>query len=613
MSGIAGIVNLDGAPADRDLLWRLTRSIAYRGPDAQDVWVEGSVGFGHTMLRTTLEAEREQQPCTLNGELWITADCRIDAREDLIRELEARGRSDAKTATDPELILHAYAVWDTACLAHLTGDFSFALWDARNRRLFCARDQMGIKLLYYARKAGCFICGNTLNSLRLHPAVSDRLNDLAIGDFLLFGHNQDLATTTFADIQRLPPAHMLVLSGTDVRIERYWTLPVDPPLRLGRLDDYAEQFLHLFRAAVRDRMRTSHVGILMSGGLDSTGIAAIALELSRREKAVDLSAHTLVFDRLIPDQERHFAGMAAAHLGIPIHFHAGDDYGFFESCRNTNRTSPEPGFITDFGASPVNAEMAGIAGESRVALYGEGPDNALYYEWKPYFKYELGKGHAGRVLKDIATFPLLFRQIPFWKRRPRVKHTDPPRREIDPLPPWLDADFAKNLHLAERYADFNRGGSSRDVHPVRPQAYQSLSIALWQFVFEWHDPGITGLPLEVRHPFLDIRVLRFLLAVPVIPWCRDKYLLRRAFKKYLPAGIVARRKTGLAGFPAFERWKEIGLPAVLPAGALSGYVDIGPLETTVIDGQELLGMKLRASALAFFLHGVDRACIIRST
>ena len=385
---------------------------------------------------------------------------------------------------------------------------------------------------------------------------------------------------------------------------------MDPPLRLRRLDDYVDQFLHLFRAAVRDRMRTSHVGILMSGGLDSTGIAAIATELSRREKAVNLSAHTLVFDRLIPDQERHFAGLAAAHLGIPIHFHAGDDYGFFESCRNKNRTSPEPDFITDFGASPVNAEMAGIAAESRVALYGEGPDNALYYEWKPYFKYELGQGHAGRLLKDIATFPLLFRQFPFLKRR-RAKQTDPLFKEIDPLPPWLNADFATKLHLAERYADFNRAGSSKDVHPVRPQAYQSLSIALWQWVLEWHDPGITGLPLEVRHPFLDIRVLRFLLAVPVIPWCRDKYLLRRAFKKYLPPEIVARRKTGLAGFPAFERWKEIGLPADIPAGSLAGYVDTGSLETTAINRQELLGMKLRTSALAFFLQGVDGACIIK--
>ena len=156
MSGIVGILNRDGAPVDRKLLGEMTGFLAFRGPDTQEMWIDGPIGFGHTLLRTTWESGREKQPCTLEGQVWITADVRIDAREDLIRELEAAGRRPAKDATDPELILHAYHAWNEQCLDHFLGDFSFAIWDARTQRLFCARDHFGIKLFYYSQAGGEF-------------------------------------------------------------------------------------------------------------------------------------------------------------------------------------------------------------------------------------------------------------------------------------------------------------------------------------------------------------------------------------------------------------------------------------------------------------------------
>src|SRR5205807_844250 len=173
MSGIVGIINLDGAPVDRQLLRRMTDFLAYRGPDAQNIWSDGPVGFGHTMLRTTFESEREQQPCSLDGRVWITADARIDARDNLIRDLRSKGREIQKSVTDVELILHAYHVWADDCVQYLIGDFSFAIWDGRRHRLFCARDHFGVKLFYYAQVGRSFIFGNTLDCVREHPAVSD--------------------------------------------------------------------------------------------------------------------------------------------------------------------------------------------------------------------------------------------------------------------------------------------------------------------------------------------------------------------------------------------------------------------------------------------------------
>ena len=217
MSGICGIVNLDGAPVDRQLLQKMTALIAFRGPDAQNVWVDGRVGFGHTMLHTTLESEREQQPCSLDGNVWITADARIDGRTELKRTLEAQGRTELPNATDVELILHAYHAWGEDCVKYLIGDFAFAIWDSRQQRLFCARDHFGVKPFFYALMGQCLIFSNTLNCLRGHPAVSDSLNDLAVADFLLFEMNQDPGTTVFADIQRLPPAQRLRCSSDGLK------------------------------------------------------------------------------------------------------------------------------------------------------------------------------------------------------------------------------------------------------------------------------------------------------------------------------------------------------------------------------------------------------------
>src|SRR5712692_8529672 len=130
---------------ERALLQSLVDFLAYRGPDSRECWTNGSIGLGHAMLRTTCESLGERQPANLDGRFWIVADARLDGRTELIGELQRSGRVVRAKAPDSELILHAYATWGTPCVEHLLGDFSFAVWDARNQHLFCARDHFGIK------------------------------------------------------------------------------------------------------------------------------------------------------------------------------------------------------------------------------------------------------------------------------------------------------------------------------------------------------------------------------------------------------------------------------------------------------------------------------------
>src|ERR1700752_670791 len=230
MSGIVGILNRDGVPVERHLISRMTSYLSFRGPDAQHFRIIDNVGLGHAMFGTTCEAVTEQQPLTLDEKIWLTADVRLDARRELIARLEDKLGAPLRTladspraANDAELILHAYEAWREDCVNYLRGDFAFAIWDATQQRLFCARDQLGVRQLYYNYSDDCFVFSNTLNCLRLHPRVSNNLNEQAIDDFLLFGQNQEKEPTTFADIKRLPRAHALSVDVEGVRLREYWT------------------------------------------------------------------------------------------------------------------------------------------------------------------------------------------------------------------------------------------------------------------------------------------------------------------------------------------------------------------------------------------------------
>src|SRR6267143_775625 len=320
MSGIVGIVNLDGSPIDREVLGRMTDFMSFRGPDAQEIWIEGNVGFGHTMLRTTFEAETEKQPLTLDGKVWLTSYARIDGRTELTAELEGKLRrkimmplrsdeqgsfngqgAESRIPNDAELILLAYEAWGEDCVKYLIGDFAFAIWDSCERRLLCARDHIGVKPFYYAHLGSTFIFSNTLNCVRQHPKVSSELNEVAVGDYLLCGNNCEPTTTIFADIVRLPGAHSLNVSTAARSARCYWSLPADFHLSYKDSKDYPEQFRALLSRSVRDRLRTNHVAAEISGGLDSTAVVATAKQLLTGYPSDSITTFCLSYEHLIPD------------------------------------------------------------------------------------------------------------------------------------------------------------------------------------------------------------------------------------------------------------------------------------------------------------------------
>jgi asparagine synthase (glutamine-hydrolysing) len=615
MSGIAGIVNLNQARVERRLLQRLADFLAFRGPDAQETWIDHNFGFAHTSLRTTFESEHEHQPFTLDGKVWIVADARVDARKELIAELAASGRILPPEATDVELILRAYHAWGESCVEHLLGDFAFGIWDSREQCLFCARDHMGVKPFYYAHIGPVVIFSNTLDCVRLHPAVSDRLNDLAVADFLLFEGNQNPATTTLADIQRLAPAHRATWSSAGLKLSRYWTLPIDEPVFYRRADDYVDRFKELLRQAVTDRLRTKRVGILMSGGLDSPTLAATTRDLlCERHGSADLKAFTSV-GSYGPD-ERHYAGLVARRLDIPIQFQVDENKPVDLNWERKRIHTAEPA-TSPWGVPAAEESWREMGTYSRVFFYGEGPDNALRFEWQPYFRYLLRqcRGGAGSVLdhgKDgRATWYARLLQaffsvavhgpIPFWGRIPRkIEKLASGWNYERNFPVYLNPALESRLSLRARWEEFQRPLTS--AHPVRPRGYASMLIPLWQFLFESLDAGWTHSPVEVRHPYVDLRMLRFLLAVPALPWCRCKYLLRRAMRGVLPRPVLRRGKEGVPLGPIVKRLNELAVFPFVSDPELCYYVDVDGVQKAPSEKIWTIPDRLRVRALNYWLQ-----------
>lgn len=592
-----GIVQFDGSAVEPGLLRALTAFLTFRGPDGRHTWIKDSVGFGHTLFTTTEESDRDCQPLTLDGNSWIVADARIDARGELLAELRGSGEADhAQTRapsswTDAELILRAYCRWGTACVERLRGDFAFGIWDDVRHELFCARDHLGVKPFYYVRIASRVIFSNTLDCLRRHPGVSDKLNDLAIADFLLFGFNQDAATSSFAQIQRLPPAHCAIWSQNNLQLTRYWSLPIDEPLLYKRADDYLDRFRDLLRTAVADRLRTNQVWIFMSGGLDSPTLAATARDLRQNHDAsFDLRAVTVV-DSLACDESR-YARAVAAHLKIPIYFRQPADP--VENWEQIPFFTPEP--RPDAWSVPAERRFWKELGTySRVFFFGEGPDNALQFDWRPYIAYLIRHNLYGRLVAESASTLFSQRYPPFWLR---ICNGFRPREAEAIFPPWLEPTLESRLQLRERWRTLNSAPVA--AHPIRPAGYSSFQTPLWQALFENFDTAINHARFEVRHPYLDLQMLRFLLAVPALPWCRSKHLIRRAMRGELPGEILRRRKTGTASAPMRKKMAGLCTLPFLPARGLCEYVDSKRIQSPMT--ANLIESNLRARSLNHWLQ-----------
>jgi asparagine synthase (glutamine-hydrolysing) len=508
MSGLCGIVSFAALRIEPDELRGLAESAFYRAPAGiRYRWLGGA---GLACLARD-EGDRDQPLLDPSGQVCAVLDGRLDNRPELIALLAPDGGA---AASDVRLLLGAYLRWGEACTDHLLGDFAFAVWDAGRRRLLCAVDPLGIKPLHFAR-VGALVCfASDAMQVLAHPAVPDGYDEGEIAAYL-GSRCEDPERSFFAAVRRLAPGQRLLADVGDLRVERYWN-PRPAAIRYARDEDYADHFHELLQQAVTDRLRGagSFAGVAMSGGLDSTSVAALA------QRASPARAYTFTFDRLTECDERIYSRAMTEELGLAVEPVAVEQLWSLESQRALpfSPDTPFAGWHTCF--EEIFRRMA--AGGARVLLTGHGGDDLLRGSSLIYAE-RLRRGDW-RAVREV------------------VRHA---RGTGKPVPRALYEYFGRP-HLRSLQA----------WRPSRREVYANLVEIPWYWrVANWHDRSCAASGIEVRHPFLDRRLFEYVLAIPGEQLFRltgYKNLLRRSMAGTLPERIRQRHdKTKFTSFLDF--------------------------------------------------------------
>jgi len=609
VSGFFGMVRQDGSAVDIRFLEAIAEELRFRGQDGVTVWTEGGIGGCLVRMQTGPARQAETQPVSLAGRYWLWGDMRLDGREELRRQL---AESDPTLSTDPsseELFLLAWKAWGDAALAKVLGDFSLALWDASEQTLWCARDFVGARPLYYARVGPVFCFSNTLQILRRVSEISGGLDEDFVGEFLLTGWSTDPERTVYRDIRRLPAGHVLKFAGGKTEVRRFRKLPIEEPLRLKRPEEYLEGWLDLLRLAVKDRLPAGAAALYLSGGLDSSSVCALAAKLAEeRGQRGKLKAFTVSWESFLDDQEPTLAKLTAKHLGLAHEVLQEPGLVPFEGAEKMETRAPEPG--PDFFFAREQRQYRRIASHANVVLSGDGGDDVLTGQGWPYLVHLWGNRDWKRIARDYGGYFVSHGRFPPLRGgfRTRLSRLMMSEGSFEGYPTWLNEEFETRANLKQRWLELKNTKRCQE-HPLHPRAYDSLHRGYWASVLEAEDAGWNRVRLETRAPFLDLRVLQFQLQLPPVPWCVDKELIRLAMRDTLPAAIVKRPKTPLPMDPEVESmdrcdWSGLLLEEV-PEG-LKGFVKWEKwCETFCAPKGSLSLMQLRPLSLLHWLKAVE--------
>lgn len=560
MSGIVGIYYLDGRPVDPMDVQRMVDSIAHRGPDGSGVWTDGSVGFGHRMLWTTPESLHEKLPLTnKRGDLTITADARIDNRDELFSTLNFNGRP-RETITDSELILAAYEKWGEKCPEKLLGDFSFAIWDKRKQTIFCARDHMGVKPFYYYCSNKVFVFASEIKALLSLPEVPRRLNDLMVAYYLI-SMFEDKTITFYQDIFRLPPAHVIRVGSNGAKPVQYWALDPSRELKLSSNEEYAEAFRNIFTEAVRCRLRSAFpIGSMLSGGLDSSSVVCVARNLLSRNGSGRLHTFSAIFEGVPECDERTYMNSVLALGDLEPHYVKADRISPFFDIDRVLYYQDEP---VDLPNLFIHWNLYHMAKKHGIRILLDGIDGDTTVSYSLIHLSELAR--KCRWISFYKEIDGLSKQLTrslwkgLWQFGIKALIPEPIKNARRALLRWnhqiwnnktiLQTRFIQRLGISKQQQDLKLVRKSRVDH------YYRLSNGLNANILEIINKTAHAFSLEARHPFFDRRLIEFCLGIPPEQklyrgWTR--IIMRRAMSNILPPEIQWRpRKTDF--YPNFKR------------------------------------------------------------
>jgi asparagine synthase (glutamine-hydrolysing) len=544
------------------LLARMTAAIAHRGPDEQGKFVAADAGLGHARLSVIGIGDGQQPMSDVSGNLTIAFNGEIFNYLELREGLIAKGRR-FRTSSDTEVILHLYDEMGEDCLSLLNGDFAFAIWDNRRRRMVLARDRMGVRPLFYTNRDGVLYFASEIKALLKVPGVSAEIDPIALDQiFTLWA--PIAPRTAFRNIHELEPASVMIATPGQVTVKRYWHLDYphrDAPSKLTTEDDAAEELQALLSDAVRLRMRADvPVGSYLSGGLDSSLVSALAAGMT----PLQLQTFSVTFDSAEHDESAFQTEMASA-LGArhrTIACQAGDIAGVFPEVirfaeRPIIRTAPAPLY-----------QLSGLVREAglKVVLTGEGADEV-------FAGYDIFR--EARVRRFCARQPAsrmrpqLFRRLypylpglqqqsveylaaffgagnaalddPLFSHRPRFKTTAAAKIFFsgDLRATLKGYDAAEELvsRLPQAFSLW---------HPLHQAQYLESRFLLPGYILSSQgDRMAMAHGIEGRFPYLDHRLVEFAARLPPdmkLKGLVEKHILRKAAGHLLPSAIRERAK-----------------------------------------------------------------------
>jgi asparagine synthase (glutamine-hydrolysing) len=593
VSGIAGIVAWRDPEQERRSLDAMLAAAPYRGQDGSGEWREGGVALGHLATWTTPESVQERQPL-VHGDLVLVADARIDNRTDLLRLLDPGSNCGEGVPTDADLILAAYRRWGVDCAAKLVGDFAFAIWDGAERRLFAARDPMGMRALYYSAEPARILFATEIRQILAVPNIPVEIFEPAVAGYLAGGLTSP-EWTFYAGILQLPAAHALVATENVHRTWRYWDIDPEHRIRYRTDAQYEEHFRDVFREAVRARLRSVRpVGVLLSGGLDSGSIASMAGSILAREPGVsvpEFRAYCWAFDSLPDCDERHVSRIIAEQYGFPVTDIPVDDGWPLSGHDRYGPHQDDPYFSVQqlmyertFAAARqlgTRAMMSGDRGDEQVGMWVyDFPGLAGRLRLRE-FMAELREVMAhhrtstSRALRNNLLKPLLHDL--------GVQFRKPTHRQ-----PWISAECARRNPVVHALLPW-------PTAPMRHHARQQRYGLVFRFggvrTATWLGRSAASSGITMADPWADRRITEFVLAVPqekVNRITEPKRLARRALAPVFPPAALRAVEKRIPsslwdlGFREKERATMLSLLEAPQAGA-RGFLDTGTLRRDYLE------------------------------
>ncbi len=564
MCGICGIVAIRGRKSPGRDLEAMSRVLRHRGPDDQGSLVSGSVALGFRRLSIVDLSGGHQPMRNEDGTVWIVFNGEIYNHLELRPDLEQRGHRYA-TKSDTETILHLYEEYGEDCVHRLQGMFAFAIWDARRQRLFCARDRLGIKPFYYAIVGDRFAFASEIKALFELPDFRPQLNRRALPEFFAFGYLSS-EETLFEGVRKLLPGHCLRIDleaqDKNPKVKPYWDLDISPSESSLSESDYIAQFRDLFTETVRAHLMSDvPVGVFLSGGLDSSSIAAVMADL--RKEPIQTFSVGYAEDKY---SELSYARQVAKHIGAEYNELILGPEEFFASLPQVIWHEDEP---LVWPSSVALYYVSRLAREKvKVVLTGEGGDEIF----AGYLKYRvtLWNARAGPLyrkfvpgpLQQLAQKTLSAELIPDWARR-KLRHSFlyyPDSFEkiyFDNFYSVFPQDQQSGLftsELTEELCDINAYVNSMRFFPssgsngnlLNQLLYLDTKTYLVELLMK-QDQMSMATSIESRVPFLDHKLVEFAARLPARYKVRafsGKYLLRRAMAHRLPPEVLRRSKKG---------------------------------------------------------------------